>query len=298
MSAAEITHWVSLGLVGDFLPGLTPVNVAGQRLMVFEDRGQLSTFSRDCPHRGADLSRGGLLQGNTVKCRFHGRVIGLGANLATYASVPEFATSTLGSIVVALLGGSDAGFGEHAEGLRQQCTFLEVGSTAVAAPAELVTENAFDAEHFCSVHEVKWIDPIATSLAESGALVGRTSFGVPRMPWQSESIGTGVLPLEAIAFGPYLVVSRVGVDPDHYWVITATRPISATSCIVDQTLAFPRTTKTYGAQRLRQYLVERTRMGLAADLEIWETMNHEVEPSVSGEQPSVLAFRRYCGLLP
>lgn len=67
-------YWQPAALV-DELDGKRPVHVVkllGQQFVLFRDEhGNLGMLDRDCPHRGADLSRGRLEDGG-LRCAFHG----------------------------------------------------------------------------------------------------------------------------------------------------------------------------------------------------------------------------------
>ena len=287
-------NWVSVGFDYDIVEKLTAVDVSGFRLMAVRSTDRLQVFSRDCPHRGADLTQGTLHEDGYVECRFHGRRVALGANENQCEYVSEFPVVALGPLWLTLLGGKDSGLREKVRELVTHCEFVASGSRIIAAPAQLIIENAFDAEHFESVHGVLEVQPIQISIDSCGALVGRTTMAVPRAPWQDRSSGDTILKLVATAYGPNLVVSHVGEPPIDYWVITATRPLDERASIADQILAFPIGSSSYESTSIREYMITRTQEGLEADCLIWEAMNQDLSMLPLDDLSAVAIFRRYC----
>ncbi len=64
--------WYVAGWSHDFAQGLIPLEIIGQRLVLFRDtKNRLSALEDRCPHRLLPLSKGKQI-GDTIQCGYHG----------------------------------------------------------------------------------------------------------------------------------------------------------------------------------------------------------------------------------
>ncbi|HAP68965.1 MAG TPA: (2Fe-2S)-binding protein, partial [Flavobacteriales bacterium] len=66
--------WYVLGLSDEIKPGtLANKNLAGREIVLFRtESGKLHAIDAYCPHLGAHLGHGGTIEGEDIKCPFHG----------------------------------------------------------------------------------------------------------------------------------------------------------------------------------------------------------------------------------
>ena len=66
--------WYALGLSGELRPGeLRAAQWMGEETVLFRtERGEAALMGAYCPHLGAHMGYGGRVQGETVRCPFHG----------------------------------------------------------------------------------------------------------------------------------------------------------------------------------------------------------------------------------
>jgi phenylpropionate dioxygenase-like ring-hydroxylating dioxygenase large terminal subunit len=66
-------YWTPATLVEEIKDhgGIVPVDLLGERLLLFRDGGCLGLIDRQCPHRGVDLCHG-RLENDGLRCPFHG----------------------------------------------------------------------------------------------------------------------------------------------------------------------------------------------------------------------------------
>ena len=66
--------WFCLGAASDFAAGtVTTRRLGGRELVVFHTHGNgLAALDAHCPHLGAHMGKGGRVEGDTIRCPFHG----------------------------------------------------------------------------------------------------------------------------------------------------------------------------------------------------------------------------------
>src|SRR5580658_9345904 len=66
--------WFCLGAASDFARGtVTTRRLGGREIVVFRtDDGRLAALDAHCPHLGAHMGKGGRVEGDTIRCPFHG----------------------------------------------------------------------------------------------------------------------------------------------------------------------------------------------------------------------------------
>lgn len=66
--------WFCLGTTGDFTKGnVATRQLGGREIVVFRtDDGRLAALDAHCPHLGAHMGNGGRVEGDTLRCPFHG----------------------------------------------------------------------------------------------------------------------------------------------------------------------------------------------------------------------------------
>jgi hypothetical protein len=156
----------------------------------------------------------------------------------------------------------------------------------VAAPHELVIENAYDGAHFRPVHRVVNEPDVRVSYDEDGALVGHATLRVPASPWQRDELGARAfdVPIEARAYSPGLVISEMG-GARPYTVVTAATP-SAGGCTVRLSFGWPREAAP-PPEPLQDYMIALARA-------VWERVTFAAPERLTPRDAGVVAFRAFC----
>jgi nitrite reductase (NADH) small subunit/3-phenylpropionate/trans-cinnamate dioxygenase ferredoxin subunit len=67
-----MSYWKTVAQFGDIPEGEgRAFNVDGRRIALFNDRGAMHAMDDTCPHAGASLAQGNIVEG-TVVCAWHG----------------------------------------------------------------------------------------------------------------------------------------------------------------------------------------------------------------------------------
>jgi phenylpropionate dioxygenase-like ring-hydroxylating dioxygenase large terminal subunit len=260
----------------------------------------IRAFDAVCPHRGAHLACGGRLAETAIVCPFHGHRIGLGAPSERGFAVKAYRTLTIGGMVFVLTSEAhEHGLTDRLAALDQSHFFVPGFAMPVAAAAELVIENGFDAAHFGAVHGVL-NEPEFRVIADRHGALGVTGvFELPPSPWQRGGAGGAAVrvPYRGQAFSAGLFVSELGGD-DPYCVVTAATPAPAGGCVIRLSVAVPaeRDGRAPDAERCR-YLLRQSRAGLEKDQVIWEHVVADAPHRLTPRDAPARAFQEFCRAL-
>ena len=160
--------WHCAGWSSELACGPIGRTLLGRRLVLFRDAsGTPRALGARCPHRGADLTRGAVVDG-CIQCPFHGwRFDGLGQctripsqpegiKIPAPARVPTFALHEQQGVLWIWMGSGQAPHGEPPRyPLGQPNGFgrrLSFAPELVDAPFLDVVENTFDKAHVPFIH--------------------------------------------------------------------------------------------------------------------------------------------------
>ncbi|CAN5392466.1 hypothetical protein BH10PSE14_BH10PSE14_20810 [soil metagenome] len=292
--------WYQAAFLRDLSPALNEVRIGDQPLALIVDGENVRAFDAVCPHRGANLCRGGQWLGDAVRCPFHGLRIALGDGAAGDFVATEWPCLAVGGLVfVRHPDSEDHGLTERLSHLDATAWFVPGFTIDMAAPAELVIENAFDALHFDVVHGIGNRPRLVRSDDGSGALVVVGEFVVPASPWQQavEHIQAFAIPYCASAYSPTVVISDMGGERP-YTVLTATVPTGSRQCTIRLSLVLPGPPDGSAPDPAAcRYLLEGSRRGLAEDRVIWEAMADDPPFRTVAGDAQVEAFRAFCAAM-
>lgn len=307
--------WYLVGMVAEIVADLTPVEVAHRRLMlVRSDDGRIELAEATCPHRGAHLAYGGKLSRDRVVCPFHGRLVALGCSERRAMSVPTYPTMVVGGMVLARLGQApelDRGLAQHLPGLLDHVEPVVAVDRVIRTTPQIIIENAFDPEHFATVHQVPGIDAMHAEIDDDGALTVGGGFRTVVDPWGDPQIRQRLQSVmgrpspraadlrsgfRATAYSPTFVVTRFGEGPNAPLIVTGAVPV--------------RSQDHRPAARIRVVLyadttepaVERmargSRAAISEDTAVWENLDPDHVDRLTENDSTVLAFQHFCAQFP
>ncbi|GGS71873.1 Rieske 2Fe-2S domain-containing protein [Nonomuraea spiralis] len=282
--------WFLLALDDEIGQGVTPLLLGGARLMAVRDGERIRVFEATCPHRGAHLGYGGKLDGDRVICPFHGKRISLGESGRRW-SVGELRTLRAGAALFARLSGDpgdDRGFEQAIKQAAQDLVIVAAVRRPVTVPAEYVVENAFDAQHFSTVHLVPSVRGMRVSMGEHDELVIEGEFRTKAPPWEKERRLDFASRFVARAYSPHLVVTELGAGEAPYTIVTGAVP-DGTGCVGRVAIGVrPDRTDSLPA------LVHGARYAFDQDCVVWDHLDTRAPQRLDAGDTPVIAFRRFC----
>lgn len=297
--------WYLPVFLSELTAQVSPLTIGDRRFVAVRENDRVRIFGGSCPHRGAHLGYGGRLDGNCLICPFHGKRIVLG-DTAKHWHVPEYEVAQWGDAVFVRLSGDtdgDRGFTQTLKALHDTHPLVAALVQPIAAAADLITENAFDADHFTTVHKVPKLAGMATQPGEAGELTIEGEFLMQTSPWQDDrvkeevrwnSVRTGVVRWDyrarffARAFSPGLVVTLFGPPQERHVIVTAAVP-AGSGCVA-------RVAVGVQAEQAAELpiLIAGSIRALAEDQVVWENLDPGFCPAYDARDEPVTAFREFC----
>ena len=301
MLGAVGAGWQQVAFRRDVQAPLTPVSIGSRRLMLVADGEALRAYDATCPHRGAHLAYGGVVDDDAVVCPFHGRRIALGEAANAPLCVAEHPVIDYGGAVFVLPDGDhDTGFAEFLTGLAETHVFVPAFTLEAPVPPDLVVENAFDTDHFTAVHGISRRPDMTVERGPAGRLEVRSEFELyAARPWGGEGNGSTTAvrtSFLARAFSPGLVATDVGDAERPHVVITAATARPQGGSAVRVTLAVWDDGEPGGTDHeTTMALAGDSRLAFEQDLEIWRHLDVDAPNALDAVDGAVLEFRRFCG---
>jgi 3-ketosteroid 9alpha-monooxygenase subunit A len=291
--APAVPHggWHLLALGDELTEPVTGFMLGDRALVAVRGQGALRVFDGTCPHRGAHLGHGGVpIEGRAIICPFHGKRIGLGDGPGRLRVREHEVLDCGGAVFVRL---TDAVRGDHGFDRAMKeiiATHVVAGAVTgqVSVPPEIVIENAFDIDHFATVHLVPRLVGLAVAVGDDGELTVTTGFRTKTPPWEP-GCGEVTSRFFARAFSPSLVVTELGSAGGRNVVITGATPASG-GCVARIAIAVPRGSP----DTVSDALIAGARHAFEQDLRVWEHLNLGAPARLDSRDTPVLAFRAFC----
>jgi nitrite reductase/ring-hydroxylating ferredoxin subunit len=288
--------WNQAAFAHELAGTVTPCAIGDRSLvLVRRDDGDIKAFDATCPHRGAHLGHGGVLEGDALVCPFHGHRIGLscpGPNGYVARGYPTVAAG--GAIFVLLDDRFEHGFGTWIDAIKDTHVLVPGFVLDTRVAPEYVIENVFDAAHFQSVHHAFEMPRLAIDALQTGALTVATTVGLRSAnPWDEN--GAGGSRFFARIFSPTLVATELGPAGRAHVVITAATPSSGGGARIRVTIAArPPAQEVLPDREVVRSLLEHSRLAFEQDMAIWEHLDTRVAPCYTPADEPVVRYREYC----
>ena len=295
--AAVHSGWHQVAFRREIEAPITPVTLGPLRLMLVDDGQRLQAYDATCPHRGAHLGHGGVLDGDVVVCPFHGRRIALGESSRGPLHVRSHPTIDYGGAVYVLpFGLGDTGLAPFLAGLARTHCFVAAFTLEAPVPPELVIENAFDADHFTAVHGINRRPALSIGHGDAGELTVESVFETAAArPWGGEQVATVARTrFLARAFSPGLVATEVGDADQPQVVITAATATPDGGSLIRVTLAVRDSDDEPADHGMVMWLARDSRLAFEQDMEIWRHLDVTAEPTLDAADEAVREFREFC----
>ncbi|MCW2546813.1 MAG: hypothetical protein JWN96_1273 [Mycobacterium sp.] len=293
---ATYAGWHLVAFDDELSDEVNPLQLGRHRLVAVREEGRIRVFDATCPHRGAHLGYGGRLDGECLVCPFHGRRVQLGGAGPGAYRVAEHPALTVGqALFVRFAAGPDKGFSSLLAGLQSTHDVFTGLSIPLHVEAEIVIENAFDAEHFAFVHGMVRAPRMTPTPGPDGELTVNTALPIPiRRPGENDPVvGVYPLPFYARAYSPNLVVTRLGPGEGAPFYFTGTTP-TEDGCIARVAVAAPKDSTGIPASKAQvAQLISESQEAFSEDVPVWNHLAPGHVPHYDSRDASVLAFRDF-----
>lgn len=298
---AEHPGWYLFAWEQELTGELTPFILGRRPLVAVRRHQKIEVFDAICPHRGANLGYGGHLLEDCIVCPFHGRRVHLGGTGADgRPHVGQYPCFQTGDAVFVQLSDDhdhDRGFERAMRDIAESRHILAGFTVPVQVPAETIVENAFDIDHFPTIHGVSRFTDLTMEQHEGGELCVGGALETTRAmtaSWQPSTIGRARTRFLARAFSPTLVLSELGPPDESHIVLTGTTPARA-GCIARVAFAVrPGEPGGELSPSVVDALIERGRKTFDQDVVVWEHLEVDRPEVLGSRDGGVLAFRQFC----
>jgi phenylpropionate dioxygenase-like ring-hydroxylating dioxygenase large terminal subunit len=298
---ALVNDWHVVAFAKDVKEGeLVPIRLLGEELVAWRHDGKVQLWKDLCIHRGAQLSKGWVVDG-TVVCPYHGWRYNCQAKCVLIPAHPDtppplkaraFAhrVEERYGFIWGSLGVPTQDIPAFPEWDKKEFRVFHAGPYAFAANAFRSVENFIDATHFPFVHaqlngvmsnpdrinDYK-VTRSAEGLATTGIRVYQPYGDHRQVPVHSEYFYKALRPTTAY-FDKHVKIADPaqmdrGSDDDHFCTFLTAQPIDEVNCIIRLGVAI-----NFGAELTEQDILRRQDMVFAQDRAIVETQHPERIP--------------------
>ena len=316
--------WYQIGWTGEFAPGgAAPLRYFDTELAIYRgEDGGLHVSDAFCPHFGAHLGHGGRVEGDCIRCPFHGWKWGPdGRNVEIPYSRPDKMNLRLRQWDVAEVDGLVLlWYGAEGEppswapptflpadqsledywAIHPSCTDTW---TNLRFPPQVMAENSGDAAHFRYVHGAAEV-PEIVEFEESGHRF-TTRFSVR---YGGHRPSTWATPNGPVDGRMTTIMHGIGIAAgilesfDTVYTLATTTPIDLHTSDHRATVWVPKTRGDGSPmdESLKERWASQQRTQHAADLPVWENMTYVERPMfAAAETRNFRALRRWIeGLYP
>ena len=312
------SSWYCLG-IAHALPrgGLWRRRLAGQDLVVFRtESGAVAVFGAYCPHLDADLSVGGRVQGETLRCAFHGFCFDrdgacastpYGKKAPPAARAQTFPVVEINGLIMAWYGAAgEAPSFELIPLPMDDWTEWREESFELRGHPQEIAENGADVGHFATLHEYIDFRPEGPLRIDGAALRATYRFQRPRALW---GMPVQRLRIETLqhGLGYALVESEVENLKLHVRQLVLTQPLGGDRLLLRIAMSADRTLdpraihpllgwlpRAWVAERVADFGIRGYRDDVMQDLPIWENKIHLPRPALADGDGPIGAYRKWC----
>lgn len=296
--------WFVVGQGSD-LPrrGVRPVELAGERRVLWRGvDGVPRLHGAYCPHLGADLTEGGCVTDQGLRCPFHGFVFaGDGACVATGYDTKPPPTARLSpapvverhGLLFAWIGGDAPGFALEVDAPPGDWSPFRTRHFELDSHPQEISENSVDVGHFAWVHGYERFREIEPAVADGPELRARYGFLRPL--------------LGPVQFDTEIAVRVLGLGYSHVHVTDATTGLQLQLLVLPTPLDARRVRLTLGLSVHRprgvpRFLARRVLSRLALrvyardvqqDFQVWSTKRWVERPALAKGDGPIPLYRRW-----
>ena len=311
--------WFAVGFSTELRPGQVVTRKFFDRdLILFRtESGEAAMLDAHCPHMGAHLGRGGRVEGETIRCPYHGFRFATDGTCAStpYAtkipprcSLPTWHLCERNGVILCWHHhlGAPPSFEIPTYDLDGWLPILTRRWTISSHPQE-TSENSVDLGHFAEVHkysDVEVVDDLETQgpYLTARYAMSRAGFGLDR---SAENRATFHVHVHGLGFSHVVVHEQTRNVDIRYWVLcTPTQGDQCEMRVACSTPLHPRPREAHPAlallpKRLASELIQTMAFhefchDLTQDFDIWANKIYVEPPLLTKGDGPVGHYRKWC----
>lgn len=276
--------------------------VCGENIIVFRTKSNdVKVLDAYCPHLGANLGYGGVLEDDTVKCPFHGWRFDCTGKCVDVphtekpmkAKIRSWVTRVVNGMVMVWFSANNSAPTWEIDEINlvewtkpildEQCIWV------LKTHVQEIAENGVDTAHFPTVH----------GASAPGKLIG-TKYDWPKASWRSESESvvdgktiTAIADVSLQGLGLQQVNASMGKKGQSIRTFLHVTPLDEEHVII----RMPVSIQSSGNQRKDDFLLKlaipQVAKELSRDFDIWENKRYLTRPLLSRADGSIHEFRKW-----
>jgi len=302
--------WFFVSYSDELAPGdVRPVHYFGQDLVLFRnEQGEAGLLDAYCPHLGAHLGHGGVVDGDSLRCPFHGwafRPDGFCSRIPYAKAVPPIVkrAPVAGPLPICEKNGVVWAW-YHPE--KQAPTFDVIDHPEFASATQKavrrewrfasnpqeIAENGVDVAHFEFVHKMDSVPEGTTSY--DGHIRRSEAHGERTMELPTGEVKTIRSSVETIQNGAGQKFTRITGMTTLSLMVLAT-PVEADEVELRFCCTYPDVAEGSFEEKVVAAAVESLcgQAGVEGDIPIWHHKIHRKQPLLCDGDGPILRFRRY-----
>ncbi|HDS1734548.1 Rieske 2Fe-2S domain-containing protein [Pseudomonas sp. BP8] len=301
--SASPRGWYAVAWVDQLaLASIKPAKLCERDIVVVRTAsGQLSVYDAHCPHLGAHLGYGGVVEDENIRCPFHGWEYDGQGRCSRIPFVDGPMKLTLRQWPTVVRGGMLQAWFDEAGG-PPLWTPVEVDQEGWTIPVHWpdcawnlrahvqdIAENGIDVAHFTTVHGAEAIGELRDMRFE-GALARWTSISASELSGKP-SIAQADVVLDAL--GLHQVQVMIDNGKLQFRSFLYVTPVAEGRIDIRMTVSVKQTGDPRKDRMLVKYLVPRLTGELAKDFDIWENKIYIERPPLSRVDGPIRQFRTW-----
>jgi nitrite reductase/ring-hydroxylating ferredoxin subunit len=298
--------WYAVAMASDIpVKGVLPTRICGDEVVVYRaESGDIHLVNAFCPHLGAHLGFGGIVQGNSIRCPFHGWRFDCSGSCD---DVPEMSSPLkvkIGTLPCRTVNGMVMAWWSpdpnkrHRPNWEVQPVDLEGWTDPILTEGctwilnthvQEIAENGVDVAHFSVVHGANKIGEIDFVEYEGAAATWVSKSEIITPAGKSNSVtkvklfGLGLQQVLALSTNKF---------PSARTFLHST-PIDDNSICIRLSVSVEKCGNEKRDLQMLNFLVPKLASELAKDFDIWERKKYLSKPQISKVDGPIRKFRQW-----
>ncbi|WP_339141745.1 Rieske 2Fe-2S domain-containing protein [Pseudoalteromonas galatheae] len=298
--------WYAVAMAADIpVKGVEATRVCGEEVVVYRAQsGEINVVNAFCPHLGAHLGFGGIVQGESIRCPFHGWRFDCSGSCDDVPEMQKPIKVKIGTFPSKIVNGMVmVWWSPERDKKRQPSWDIEpVDLTGWTEPVlheeciwilnthvQEIAENGVDIAHFSVVHGANKVGEIGSVEYDGAVATWQSISQISTQTGDVDSVtrvrlfGLGLQQVHALSANKF---------PSARTFLHST-PIDEHSICIRLAVSIQKTGKENRDSQMLSFLIPKLAAELAKDFDIWERKKYLVNPPISRVDGPIRQFRKW-----